>query len=172
MQTAADAAAIAGANALQADSTCNASSCPAAQDVSTLNGYTNGVNNVTVTVGPPSTPPNPSTGTYVQVTVAEPVPTFFLRALGMTTVNVGATAVAGFVPTPNCVIQLDQTAQNALVVSGSGNLTAPACNVAVDSDSSSGLVVSGSAVLNAGSVGVDASSESQAATARLPERRA
>src|SRR5271156_4259065 len=96
MQTAADAAAVAGANALLNGGTCSAGGCPAATDVATLNGYTAGVNGVTVTVGPPATAPNPSDGTFVQVTVADAVPTFFMRALGFPTANVGATAVAGY----------------------------------------------------------------------------
>ena len=132
-----------------------------------LNGYTGGVNGVTVTVGPPATPPNPSDGTYVQVAVSEAVPTFFMSAVGFPTVKVAATAVAGYVAAPICVVAFDQTAQNALVVSGSGNLTATNCNIAVDSVSNSGLVVSGSGVV-AGSVGVAASSESQADVASSP----
>jgi len=169
MQTAADAAAIAGVNALQADSTCTASSCPSAQDVAKLNGYTNGVNGVTVTVGPPSTPPNPTSGTYIQVTVAEPVPTFFLRAFGMTTVSVSTSAIAGYVPTPNCVISVcTGDLNNAYVESGNSLVDLPNCNVAIDSSSTQGLVVSGSAALEAASVGVAAASESQAATASSP----
>ena len=167
MQTAADAAAIAGANALLNGATCGAGDCPAATDVATLNGYTGGVNGVSVTVGPPATAPNPSDGTYVQVAVSDAVPTFFMSALGLSTVTVAATAVAGYVATPTCVVAFDGTAKNALVVSGSGELTATNCNIAVDSDSDSGLVVSGSAIL-AGSVGVAASSESQAAVASSP----
>lgn len=91
-----------------------------------------------------------------------------MRALGFPTANVAATAVAGYAATPTCVVAFDQTAQNALVVSGSGDLTASNCNVAVDSDSNSGLVVSGSGILEAGSIGVAASSESQAALASSP----
>lgn len=167
MQTAADAAAVAGANALLNGATCAAGDCPAATDVATLNGYTGGVNGATVTVGPPATPPNPADGNYVQVAVSEGVPTFFMSALGFPMVKVAATAVAGYVSTSTCVVAFDQTAQNALVVSGSGDLTATNCNVAIDSDSTNGLVVSGSGIL-AGSVGVAASSESQADVASSP----
>src|SRR5579862_457776 len=77
MQTVADAAAIAGVNALLAGRTCDSGSCPAGQDVATANGYANGPNDVTVTIGPPATPPNPTTGTYVEVDVSRPVPTYF-----------------------------------------------------------------------------------------------
>ncbi len=164
MQTAADAAAIAGANALQASLTCSSSSCPAAQDVAKLNGFTDGgPNSTTVTVGPPTVTPNPSTGTYVQVTVAQTVPTFFMKAVGFPTVSLSTTAVAGFVDTPNCIVTLATSDNNALVISGGGSsLSAPNCNVVVDSSSTSGLVVSGGATLTASSVGVAPASESQA----------
>lgn len=168
MQTAADAAAIAGANSLQNGATCSSNGCLAATDVATINFYTSGVNNVTVAVGTPNPAPSPTDGTYVQVSVSQSVPTYFMRVLGFASVNVGAKAVAGYAFAPTCVLQLNQTAQNGLVVSGSGNLTATNCNVAVDSDSTSGLVVSGSAILDAGSVGVAAPSESQATTASSP----
>ncbi len=176
MQTAADAAAIAGSNAVeQACGTTSGCSCSsvsactsAAADVATLNGYTNGgANGMTVTVGAPATPPNPSNGIYVQVSVAEAVPTYFMRVLGFSTVNVGATAVAGYAPTPNCVTILAPTAQNAFVASGGSDFKAN-CGVAVDSDSTSGLVVSGGSTLTAGSVGVVASSESQAGSGVTP----
>jgi len=89
IQTVADAAAVAGMNALQSGLTCSSGSCPAAQDVAKINGYQDGVNGATVTAGPPGTPPaSPANGTYVEVDVAQSVPTYFLRVLGYDTVNV------------------------------------------------------------------------------------
>jgi len=166
MQTAADAAAIAGSNSLNSGESF-ATAKSAAKDVASLNGYADGTNNVTVTVKSPANPPNPGDGTYVEVDVAKPVPTYFMRALGYNTVNVSTTAVAGFAPAPDCVITLDKTAQNSLVTSGGSNLTAN-CGVVVDSSSTSGLVVSGGSILDAGSVGVVASSESQASSGVTP----
>lgn len=84
MQTVADAAAVAGSNALQAGQTF-AQAQNAAQDVATLNGYSNGINDVTVTVAHPPTNPNPNTGIYVEVDVTRPVPTYFMRVLGFDT---------------------------------------------------------------------------------------
>jgi Flp pilus assembly protein TadG len=168
MQTAADAAAIAGANALN-NGQPDATSSAAAQDVASLNGYTNGANNVNVTVGSPNPAPSPTDGTYVQVTVSQPVPTFFMGALGYSTVNVSASAVAGFVRTSNCIISLGGgDLNNALVASGGSVVDVPNCNVAVDSTSSSGLVVSGGSTLTADSIGVAASSESQASSGVTP----
>ncbi len=96
MQTAADAAAIAGSNALKQDCgtsagcTCeSAAVCgSAAQDVAALDGFTNGTNNVTVTVKSPASAPSPAGGIYVEADVSEPVPTYFMRALGYKTVSV------------------------------------------------------------------------------------
>jgi Flp pilus assembly protein TadG len=148
MQTVADAAAIAGANALNSGLTCNSSGCAAAQDVATLNGYTNGVSGVTVAVSTPAAKPSPSTGTYVEVDVSQPVPTYFLRALSVNTVNVGAKAVAGFAPPLTCMIALDpNNASKTFTASGSANIKAN-CGIDVDSTSSDGLDVSGAAKID------------------------
>jgi uncharacterized membrane protein len=79
MQTAADAAAIAGSNALKnkcgTDSGCTCESesvCKsAAQDVATLNGFIDGTNSVTVTVKTPAAAPSPTNGVYVEADVTE-----------------------------------------------------------------------------------------------------
>src|SRR5271156_6043494 len=79
MQTATDAAAIAGANALQSSNGANYQL--AATDVAGLDGFTSGQNGVTVTVAPPATDPGPSGLSYVQVNITQSVPTYFLRVL-------------------------------------------------------------------------------------------
>jgi len=87
MQTAADAAAIAGATALRDGQDYTKS----ASDVTSFNGFTNSQNNVTVTVSEPTLPsPYPSGVTYVEVDITQSVPTYFLRTLGYTSLNVGA----------------------------------------------------------------------------------
>jgi Flp pilus assembly protein TadG len=167
MQTAADAAAIAGSNALNSGESLDTAKS-AAKDVASLNGYADGTNSVSVNVkSPPANPPNPTDGTYVEVDVTKPVQTYFMRALGYNTVSVSTTAIAGFAPAPDCVLALDKTAQNALVASGGSKLTTT-CGVVVDSNSSSGLVVSGGSTLDAGSVGVVASTETQASSGVTP----
>jgi hypothetical protein len=165
MQTAADAAAVAGANALgQACGTnagCNCdsqASCAAAgADVATLNGYTSGSlpnASTTVTVGNPRTPPpNPINGIFVQASVSEAVPTFFMRAVGFPTVNVGATAIAGYSPTPLCMEALCGGSQT-INLSGSASINAPNCAIEDESSNSDGLNLSGGATLTAGSIGL------------------
>jgi Flp pilus assembly protein TadG len=151
MQTAADAAAVAGANALQGSNSANYQQ--AAKDVASLDGFATGSNNVTVTVGPPATPPNPTSGTYVEVDIAQAVPTFFLGVIGYSTMNVSARAVAGAINGPACIYALDPTANAALGISGSAPINSD-CGVMVDSSSASALSASGSATLNAPLTGI------------------
>jgi hypothetical protein len=167
MQTAADAAAIAGINALQSNISCTAGSsttnCPAATDVAAINGYSvNGPNSTTITVGLPTSVPGAGSGTYVQVDVKQAVPTYFMRALGtlfpgtnFNTVNVDATAIAGYTSGSGCVIGLNASAANTISITGSGTIDAPNCNAIDNSDnSSSALVTSGSGSLTANAIGV------------------
>ena len=115
MQTAADAAAIAGATALRDGQDYT----KAAADVTSLNGFTNSKDNVTVTVSEPKLPaPYPSGVTYVEVDITEPVPTYFLRVLGYRSLNVGTRAVSGAVSGPACIYVLDPTDSSTLSLTG------------------------------------------------------
>jgi uncharacterized membrane protein len=95
MQTAADAAAVAGATALRDGQSVTAS----AKGGSSINGFTDGQSSVTVTVNNP-----PAGGTYVgnanYVDVKQPMPTYFLNVLGYSSLNVSARAVSGAVTGP------------------------------------------------------------------------
>jgi Putative Flp pilus-assembly TadE/G-like len=161
MQTAADAAAIAGASALLDGENYQ----DAAYDVATLDGFTSGQNNITVSAAPPAAgDPNLnltsySTSNYVEVDITQNVPTYFLRVLGYQTMKVAARAVAG--PTQNsaCVYVLDPTASQTLSVTGNANVTVQ-CGVMDDSSSSSGLSLTGNITLTATSIGVTGASYS------------
>ena len=170
MQTAADAAAIAGSNALErqcgttADCTCDSvKACSAAgTDVAQLNGISaSAPNSPTITVATattrPANDPNPGNGTFVQATVSETVPTFFMRALGIPTVNITTTAIAGFAPVGPCVTATAPTQAASISLSGSGSINA-SCGVIDESSNSDGLNLSGGASINAGSVGLVATS--------------
>lgn len=166
MQTAADAAAIAGSNALEqscgtaAGCTCSSvTACASAgADVAKLNGFTDGENATTVTVGTPATPPsNPASGTFVQATVQQAVPTFFLRALGYNTVNVAASAMAGYAPEGPCMTAVDPTDKQTIDVSG-GASVATTCPIIDESSNSDGLNVSGGGTVSASSIALVASS--------------
>src|SRR5262249_19014495 len=82
MQTAADTDAMAGEPEVIACNTANVSS--AAKNDATLNGFTDGSNNVTVSVNNP-----PTSGSYsgsarsVEVIISQVQPTYFLRAVGI-----------------------------------------------------------------------------------------
>ncbi|MGA9723414.1 MAG: pilus assembly protein TadG-related protein [Candidatus Binatus sp.] len=167
MQTAADAAAIAGMNALQGNISCSAgtstTNCPPASDVAAINGYAvNGPNSTTVTVALPTSLPNVGSGTFVQVNVSQAVPTYFMRAFNAlfggtsyNTVNVGATAIAGYTTGTGCVIGLNASAANTISITGSGSINAPKCNAVDNSNnSSSALVTSGSGSLTANAISV------------------
>jgi Flp pilus assembly protein TadG len=150
MQTAADAAAVAGATALRDGQDYT----KAADDVSSFNGFTNSQNNVAVTVSEPTLPsPYPSGVTYVEVDISQTVPTYFLRVLGYKSMNVGARAVSGAVAGPACIYALDPTQSNTFSLTGNSSVTAQ-CGIIDDSTSSSGLSLTGNITLKATSIGV------------------
>ncbi len=149
MQTAADSAAMAGAEELNYGDQLAAGKADAAR-----NGYTDGANSVTVTINnPPTSGPNTANSAYVEAIVSKPQPTYFLRVLGVSTMTVSTRAVAYEGNGPNCIYALDPSAPSAL--SGSGNSTVSSgCGVLVDSSASNGLALSGNATMTAPSIGV------------------
>jgi hypothetical protein len=151
MQTATDAAAIAGANALQSSNGANYQL--AATDVAGLDGFTSGQNGVTVTVAPPATDPGPSGLSYVQVNITQSVPTYFLRVLGYTNLNVSTQAIAGTVNGPDCIYTLDPSASQAFYLQGNVNINS-SCGLLDDSSSPTGLYVNGNITVDTTSTGV------------------
>jgi hypothetical protein len=122
-QSAADSAALAGAAESAAG---NATS--AAKGDSALNGFTDGVNNVTVTVDP-AFPFGTRTGVQVQVSAVHP--TFFMRIFGVNTATVSTVAVALLSGTRNCVYALNVF---GLALINSGTVAASGCGVVDNSD--------------------------------------
>lgn len=154
MQTAADAAAIAGANALNSGDTLTTAKS-AARDVAKLNGYADDTNNVTVSVETPASVPSPTNGTYVEVDVAQPVPTYFMRLFGFDTVDVGAKAVAGYGTAPGCMYSLDPNDdRQTFEVSGGTSTVTSNCGILVASSNSDGLDISGGATVDVASIGL------------------
>ena len=150
MQTAADAAAIAGATALRNSE----SIASAADNVASLNGFTNGTNSATIAVNnPPASGLYSGNSNYVEVIVTQPEPTYFLRVLGYDSMRVSARAVSGAINGPACVYSLDPAAQQAIYVSGTANITAK-CGVIDNSNSSTALDLSGTVNFTANSIGV------------------
>ncbi len=111
MQTAADAGAYAGALEILRGNT--DISVAAKQDTS-LNGFTDGSNNVTVTVNnPPLYGTKAGNANFVEVIVTHPQPTWFMQMLRFNSVTVAARAVAGVGNTSNgCVYALNRNTSN------------------------------------------------------------
>jgi Putative Flp pilus-assembly TadE/G-like len=125
-QSAADSAAIAGAAEVGYGSVAGA-----AQQDSTLNGFTDGVNHVTVVVNqPPATGPYAGLTGYVEVLVTAEHPTFFIKIFGVNTATLTARAVAQYAGAKNCVYALE----GGLGITNSGTFTAPLCGVVDDGD--------------------------------------
>ena len=167
-QTAADAAAMAGAIELargKADLV-----TAAAQADSALNGFDEADPDVTVVVNcPPSSGPRaPADASttcvqsgFVEVFVTENLPTYFMRAVQVEETTVQSRAVAGLIPSnaDGCVIALNRTMEGALTVPGSSQLNTT-CGVMVNSIDEQAIKQSGDACINATEIGVTGGAQS------------
>jgi hypothetical protein len=151
-QTAADAAAIAGASNIAAGGV-----TAGAHAASKANSFTDGQNNVTVTVhnGPTSGPHNGNSA-YVEVLVAAIQPTYFMRILGINNQTVTARAVAttlsGGVQN-GCLYTLGAPPSAILGVNiiGNATLNATSCGI-IDNGNFDPII--GALNVNAGTFGV------------------
>jgi Flp pilus assembly protein TadG len=140
MQTASDAAALAGASELSYGDVTSAAKADAA-----TNGFTDGVNGVTVTVNnPPQTASDPhyNDSKYVETIISQNVPTMFGKIFGTKTVTVVARSEAHLGSAPNCMYALNPTAQDAVTINGS--TVTSQCGMIVDSSASQALLINGS----------------------------
>lgn len=142
MQTAADHAAIMGALNLGSSNWQTT-----AKNATTIDGYTDGSDGVTVTV--PAKPAWPSSNfynqaNYVEVTIRKTESTIFLALFGYPTVTVQARAVATNQGAGNgCVYTLGTTGTD-LTVQGSPGITAPDCAFNIGSGSTNAIQETGS----------------------------
>ncbi len=144
MQTAADSAALAGAEEINFGDVTAAAKADAKR-----NGVTDGVNGATVKVNnPPLNGPNAGQGGFVEVIVSQPQLTYFLNVLNRGSMTVGARAVAGRGPTKNCIYTLG-TSGTDISVSNGVNIQIPGCSIFSNSNSNTSLQVTGGATLNA-----------------------
>jgi Flp pilus assembly protein TadG len=130
MQLAADSAALAGGRALRTNpSISNADLATIVRADATRNKFKHGINSVSVTICKPAVDsPCPTQYTYVadnqaiKVTIDQPKSTFLIRVLGMTTMNIGVTAVASSSPTgastANVIVLDDSCTSGAFAASG------------------------------------------------------
>jgi len=161
-QAAADAAAIAAAEEVSYGNSGNAQA--AANAAATLNGLNTSAatNPATVTLTTLGSGNYSYTGSssaaptsWVQATVSQPVPTFFLGTFNssMKSLSVSASAVAsGGQSSPTCVCLEGSTGQD-LNMSNNSKITANSCGVTVDSSSGNAVGIVGSASLSALTLG-------------------
>lgn len=149
MQNAADSAAVAAtAELIYGDYVA------AGQTDAATNGFTNGVSGVTVTINNPPTAGQFSGNTnFVEAIVSRSVPTFFMKAVGTSSVTVSARAVGHLWGGPDCIFALSPTATDAILINGSQTITA-SCGLMDDSSASQALLHNGSGTLTTTSNGV------------------
>ncbi|HXS77437.1 MAG TPA: pilus assembly protein TadG-related protein [Terracidiphilus sp.] len=156
MQTAADAAALAGATEVFYNGTGSTSVNSKVYAAAKANGVDQAVsaNNVLVTVGPTLSPGNVSCPTCVKVQLSKPNPTFFMHTMSsfffgnhsFDNVNVSAMGVAGAPGySHTCMYVMDPTGNDTLDIHGAGKINASGCDVYVNSSSQNALCVTGSA---------------------------
>jgi hypothetical protein len=142
LQNAADSAANAGVLEVMAGST-NSVVVSAANADSSLNGYTNGVNGVTVTVNhPPLSGYSTGSSSAVEVIVSRNTPVYFLSIVGPATVPVEARAVSKSGGNGDCVFVLSPSAPQAWSLNGALNINL-SCGAIVNSTSSSAMYLNG-----------------------------
>jgi Flp pilus assembly protein TadG len=153
MQTAADAAAMAGATEMYYNGSTNVDS--KAKAAAKANGVDSSVagNSVAVSVGP-TLPGGSACASCVQVNLSTPNSTIFIQTMSnwffrnsnYRSINVSAMAVAGSPgATQNCVYVMDPSAASSLWIHGAGNINAPNCGVYVNSSDPGALCVTGNA---------------------------
>ena len=156
MQTAADAAAMAGAQQLlrDADNATYTKIRSAALDGSKSNGFTDSADDAQVTPNwPPSSGFHVGNPRFVEAIITQPRPTIFMAIVGFQRATVSARAVAGIVDSNLCILALDQTQPKAINLNGSFTVDAK-CRVADNSNDSDALDDSGGAILKAKSIAV------------------
>lgn len=142
MQKAADAGAVGAGIALSIYGSTDGQSqmTAAGQSDSAANGFTNGNNGITVAVNNPPVDGPYSTVSdsqdYVEVTVSQPQPTFFMKIGGFFSVPVAARAVTGLRGASGCIYVLDPTDQDSYLESGGQTQVKTDCGIYVNSSNS------------------------------------
>lgn len=149
MQTAADSAAIAGAQEILRNDAAQVQ--PAALYDATLNGYTNGTNNIAITVNNP-----PTSGYYsgdsnaVEVIINQPNQMItFMRVLGVNPATVAARAVAHLGAGNGCLVALDSDNRGGVTFDGNANVNLNNCTVVDNSTNCDAMVANGNTYVQA-----------------------
>jgi hypothetical protein len=149
MQLAADDAAIAGTLALN-----YGDYVVEAQNSAALNGFTNGVNGIVVTVNvPPLYGPHAGLSPYVEVIITQTRSTLFMGLFGMGSLPVAARGVGyGGASAQSCVYALSPTGTSFLA-NGSPQITT-SCGILINSSNSEALLANGTPTITARSIGI------------------
>ena len=151
MQNAADSAAMAGEQEINAGDSGNA--VAAAKNDAALNGYTDGVGQITVTVNnPPQSGPHSGDSSAVEAIVSRVEPTRLLKFVGISTIKISARAVAIEGNAPYCIMALDPTATDSISLFGAALLQT--CAIVDDSNASNAFGIFGVALWHASSIGI------------------
>lgn len=147
LQTAADSAAITGAAETNYGDVTSAAKADAAK-----NGFTDGVNNVTVTVNsPPASGPNANATGFVEVIISKQQHTWFMGLGGKSSITVAARSVATLAPAQNCMYALNSTGTD-LNFSNGANIDLSGCNIYGASSSLTDFSASGGAKVTAANI--------------------
>ena len=148
MQSAAESAAVSAATAAK-----NLTS--EANGVTAAYGFTNGVDNVTVTVNkPPQSGTHTATSNAVEVVVNQLKTPMFTAVWSSNPFPITARAVAVGGGGYGCMLALNRTLSGAVTVQGSARVTLRNCSLYDDSGSSTALTMGGSATLSALTISV------------------
>jgi hypothetical protein len=157
MQTAADSAAIAGAQELLRNDASQIQ--PAALYDASLNGYTDGGNSVAITVNNP-----PTSGYYsgdsgaVEVIINQPNQMMtFMHVLGLNPAAVAARAVAHLGAGNGCLVALDNSNRGGITFDGTANVNLHDCTVVDNSTNCDAMVANGNAYVQASGFDVSGS---------------
>jgi hypothetical protein len=150
-QSAADAAAMGALRELELGNTGNLT--VAGRNDASLNGFTDGQNNTTVTINNP-----PLTGTYsgnnsaVEAIVRRTLPTYFMMIFGQNGVNIAARAVGRTTTTEGsiggCIFALDQADKGTLSINGTSMTLNTSCSAIVDSSDDSAFTMGSGVTFN------------------------
>lgn len=144
VQTAADAAAIAGATELSYHGSTSVVSV--ARTAAGVNGIANTASQVSVNLSP--TDGYHTGSNYVEVIITQPNPTFFMGVFGLHTINVAARAIAGVPASTACIYILDTNASDTDVIYTKKTITASNCGIQVNSPNPAAVCLHGSGTIN------------------------
>ena len=155
MQTAADAAALAGGAEIERGLTTGTVQS-SAQTASAAHGFANGTDGVVVTVHHP-----PVSGSYVgdnrfvEVLIERPLPIFVMRLFGHSSMRIPARAVAGMGgDSKSCIYVLDTSMESSFYARSNSQVTA-ACGIQIDSSHANAMDLNSSSDITAEGIGVN-----------------